>query len=116
MNNHSELISISGSMDTSGEYLSYYEFASKYIDNMKEKKISDTEIFFNTIKKLENHSDCIENIEVFGKESVHAGISIKKWCRIIQGYKPLLEGLSIDELHYVFGYCSRLSKIHKEQK
>ncbi len=116
MKNQSELINISKAMDTSGNYFSYYEFASKYIDNMKEKKIYDTSVFFSTIKKLSDNSGITENFEAFGKESRHAGADIKLWCGIILKNSPVLDGLTIDELHYVFGYCARLSKIHDKQK
>ncbi len=113
MKSKAELIEISGVFDTSAEYCSFYEFAVNYLFNLKEKKITDTDRFFETIKTLGDNSGIRANFAAFGKQSRNAKEVIKPWCTKMLEHRKDLADLSVDELHYVMGYCARRAKFVK---
>lgn len=112
MKSKKELIGISGAMDTNGNYAPFYEFASNYIMGMKERCIKDTTVFFNEIKTLSNNLHLKANTKamgITGKDKSEA----KAWCNYILKLEMIKE-LSLNELHFVIGYCARRAKIKKE--
>lgn len=110
MKSKSELIEISGILDTDTRYCSFYEFAANYIRSLKEKGKNNAEEFFKVVSTLGNNSSIRENYTAFGKKGAGSSAEIKKWCSYICGSKEL-KGLSLNELHYVMGYCARRAKI-----
>lgn len=111
MNRKSELIEISGVMDTSADYFPFYEFAVNYIQGMKNKGNNSALDFIETIRKLGNNSGIRNNHYAFGKLSKSPSVMIKTWCLDIVCKNKELENLTLDELHYVMGYCARRAKI-----
>lgn len=111
MRSKSELIDISKSFDTDCRFFSFYEFAVKYISNLKVKGITETDVFFSTIKKLGDNPNIKANFSAFGKQSKNSSEIIKPWCMMILGRRADVSDLDMDELHFVMGYCSRLAKI-----
>lgn len=108
MKSRAELIEISGVLDTNGSYSPFYEFASNYIQGMKEHGNKEQKSFFEAIKLLGDNPS-----EANGKAMGIEGKSperIKEWCSYIYNAKELKD-LSLDELHYVIGYCARRAKI-----
>lgn len=109
MKSKSELIEISGTLDTSGCYSPFYEFASNYIQGMKERGNTDANAFFRAIKILGDNADSSINrkaMGITGNQTENA----KKWCTYICAARELKD-LSFKELHYVLGYCARRAKI-----
>lgn len=111
MKNAKELIEISSSMDTGKEYCQLYEFAAKYLQGIKLQRKS--EAFWSTIRIIMNNPNDRQNLKVLGFSGKGDPMLIKRWCNYILSCKDLIS-LDFDELHYVMGYCARLSKIHQE--
>ncbi len=109
MKNKAELIEISRVLDTNGDYYPFYEFASNYIQGMKERGNKDTNAFFSTVKTLGNNLNSSINRKAMGITG-NATENAKKWCTYICAARELKD-LSLDELHYVIGYCARRAKI-----
>ncbi|MBP1548483.1 MAG: hypothetical protein J6A05_00635 [Oscillospiraceae bacterium] len=114
MKSKTKLIKLSGELDSSADYASFYEFAVNYIHNMKNKKCLRTDVFFNDILNICDPQNIEEN-------KIYLGISgenverIIEWRNKLEAQKSALIGLELDELQYVMGYCARLSKIAKMQ-
>lgn len=108
MKKRMELIEISGILDTNGNYSPFYEFASNYIQGMKERGNTNPDTFFNTIKTLGSNL-CPINRKAMGITG-NSTENAKKWCSHICSAEELRD-LSLDELHYVIGYCARRAKI-----
>ena len=108
-----ELIELSGTFDTRAEYCSFYEFAVNYIFNLKEKKITDANAFFETVKTLGDNSGIYANFSAFGKQSKNAREIVSSWCTMMKQKKDELSDLSLDELHFLMGYCARRAKFVK---
>lgn len=111
MKSRKELIETALSLDTGKDYCQLYEFASQYLSGIKQK--GGTEIFFGAIKTLMNNSNIKQNSIAVGFSGNSSSETIKKWCGYIFSRRELME-LSFDDLHYVMGYCARLSKINQE--
>ncbi len=114
MKSKTELLKISEKLDSRAEYASFYEFAVNYIQNMKNKKCLRTTAFFDDILSICDSNNIEEN-------KIYLGISgenvrkIVTWCNKLEAQKSILIRLSLDELHYVMGYCARRAKIAKTQ-
>ncbi|MBP0956206.1 MAG: hypothetical protein J5997_02435 [Oscillospiraceae bacterium] len=111
MKSRKELIETALSLETGRDYCQLYEFASKYLSGIKHK--GETENFFGTIKILMNNSNIKQNSIAVGFSGNSGSETIKKWCGYILSRNELME-LCFDDLHYVMGYCARLSKIKQE--
>ncbi len=111
LKNAKELIGIAESLDTGKDYCQLYEFAAKYLQGIKPQR--NTETFRNTVKVIMNNPVDKQNLKVLGFSGKGDPMLIKKWCSYIMSCKDLAD-LDFDDLHYVMGYCARLSKIHKE--
>lgn len=107
------MIEISKMLDTSADYACFYEFAVKHIQSMKNKGKLNVTVFWDDIRNLGNNSTEKNNQYAFGKlsnsSSLH--VMIKTWCLDIICKNKELENLTLDELHYVMGYCARRAKI-----
>ena len=113
MKSRAELIEISGVLDTNGSYSPFYEFASNYIRGMRERENTDPNAFFSAVKTLDNNLDpkskSQSNLKAMGITG-NSTENAKKWCKYICAARELKD-LSLDELHYVIGYCARRAKI-----
>ncbi len=105
-----ELIDISKTLGVSSEEFSFYEFAAKYLLNMKLSKKETTESFFSLVEYCTD----LKNIEpikhMFGKSGKDK-TGIQNWCRKLKTKRTELEKLSINDLQYVMGYAARIAKI-----
>lgn len=111
MKSKKELIEIAATLDTDQKYLQLYEFATKYLNGIKQSR--NKKAFFNTLITLKNNPGIRQNAIVIGFAGNSNAEIIKSWCSYILSHNELA-ALEFDELHYVMGYCSRLAKIHKE--
>lgn len=111
MKSKKELIEIAASLDTGRDYCQLYEFAAKYLIGIKQQE--GTEVFFSTLKTLMNNPNIKQNAIAVGFTGKSNAELIKKWCGYILSHRELME-MDFDDLHYVMGYCARLSKIHQE--
>lgn len=111
MTSRKELIETALSLDTGKDYCQLYEFASGYLMGIKGH--GKTEMFFGTLKTLMNNASNMQNAIAVGFKGNSSSETIKKWCGYILSRRELME-LSFDDLHYVMGYCARLSKIKQE--
>lgn len=110
LKNKKELIETADTLDTQKGYCQLYEFAAKYLQGIKQQ--GRTEDFFSTVKILMNNPHKPNSIAV-GISGNNSAELIKKWCGYILSHRELME-MDFDDLHYVMGYCARLSKIHQE--
>ncbi len=115
MKSKTDLIKISAKLDSSADYASFYEFAVNYIHNMKNKKCLHTDVFFNDILNICDSQNIGENKIYLGISGENVG-KIITWCNKLEVQKSILNELSLDELHYVMGYCARRAKIAKAIK
>ena len=106
-----ELIETAMTLDTGQEYYQLYEFAVKYLSGIKQNR--KTKLFFDTLITMKNNPGIKQNAVIIGFSGKNSAAVIKDWCSYILSHKELAS-LDFDELHYVMGYCARLSKIHKE--
>lgn len=111
MKSKKELIETAASLDTGKDYCQLYEFASKYLMGIKGQ--GKTEMFFGTLKTLMNNANNKQNAIAVGFTGKYNAEIIKKWCGYILSHRELAQ-MELDDLHYVMGYCARLSKIHQE--
>lgn len=111
MKSKKELIETAAALDTDQKYCQLYEFATKYLNGIKQNK--NKKVFFDTLTTLKNNPGIKQNAIVIGFSGNSNSEIIKSWCGYILSHRELAS-LEFDELHYVMGYCARLAKIHKE--
>lgn len=110
MMTNKELIDYAKSLDCRKDYGSLFEFAKNYLMNPNIADDEKSRSLFATIKFFMDNPRSDTTAFALGKRGRYFESVIKDWCRMMLGDKDL-RGLSANELHYVMGYCVRLSKI-----
>ena len=105
-----DMIDLANSINCKKSYESFFEFASNFLMNQSINNDQKSILLFKAIKQLSNNPKCGTSALVLGKQGNHSSSDIKDWCRMMLNDRDL-HNLSADELHYVMGYCARLSKI-----
>ncbi len=105
-----ELIDISKTLGVSSEEFSFYEFAAKYLLNMKLSEKETTESFFSLVEYCTDLQNIQSIKHMFGKSGKDK-TGIQNWCRKLKSKRTELEKLSINDLQYVMGYAARIAKI-----
>lgn len=104
------LINLAKDISKEHESEKYFEFASNYLMNDREKGIKTTDNFFkmlNTCTQKTNFDTVKNAFGVRGKKNNN----IKDWIdKMLKN--PKLRRLSLDELHYVMAVASRCAKIY----
>ena len=105
-----ELIDYAKSLDCRKDYRSLFEFAKNYLMNPNIADNEKSRSLFTAIKSFMDNPNSSVAKSASGKRGSYSRQIISDWCRMMLKDKDLRD-LSTDELHYVMGYCVRLSKI-----